>query len=289
MAKVTDAYAEKGPRSLIACDFSPPRSGDPAFAAAARDIDADFICVAYSPGKSVRMDSAAAAAIIKRDAGTDAMFNLATRDMNRLAVQIHLLGAQGLGLENVVVLQGDPLSEKDRSRMKDVSDYTSTSLIEAITTMNRGVDFKGLKLGAPTDFCIGGTVDLSRDLVREAALAHRKVASGADYLITQSVYRPDVMTEFSDRYHAVAGDALSVPVLYGLQVLVESGLVFGDVPDTMRADLESGRPGPEIALELAQALKEAGADAFYVIPPILKGGARDYAAAQAVIQGLKSA
>ena len=42
--------------------------------------------------------------------GIDATFTLATRDMNRLALQSQLLGAQMLGLENVIVVQGDPFS-----------------------------------------------------------------------------------------------------------------------------------------------------------------------------------
>ncbi len=287
MATVTDLYTSKGGRPLIAVDFSPPRAGDPAFAEAARALDADLVCVAYSPGRSVRMDSVAAAATIKRRAGKDVIFNLSPRDMNRLALQMHLLGAQALGLENVLVLQGDAFSEKDLTRVTPVVDYRPTGLVHAIKEMNQGVDFKGLKLAAPTSFCVGATADFSKGIESQARLAHRKTEAGADFLVTQSVYDPAHVADFKGSYEAAAGRPLGVPVLYGVQVLVQGGLIFGDVPPAMKSDLERGRPGPEIALELLRSLMDAGCDAFYLIPPILKGGARDYEAAQRVLAALR--
>ena len=109
MSTVTSAYAQRGTRPLVAMDCSPPRSGDPSFADAFAGIEADFVCAAYSPGRSARMDSVAAAVSVRRVAGIDAIFSLATRDMNRLSLQMHLLGAQALGLDNVLVLHGDEL------------------------------------------------------------------------------------------------------------------------------------------------------------------------------------
>ena len=62
--------------------------------------------MAYNPGRSVRLGSMAAAAIIQRDTGRLAIFNLATRDMNKLALQTRLLEAQALGVDNVLILRG---------------------------------------------------------------------------------------------------------------------------------------------------------------------------------------
>ena len=284
--KVTERYAQKASRPLIACDFSPPRSGDPAFAQEVASLDADFICVAYSPGKSVRLDSMVAAAIIKSH-GKDAIFGLSTRDMNRLAIQMHLLGAQALNIENVLVIKGDDFNEKDLARLKEVGDYKPTELIQDIKVLNEGRDFKGLKLRAPTTFCLGATADLGRGIDREARLARRKVQAGAEFLITQSVYSPSQPMEFQERYVKEAGEPLSIPVLYGVQVPAKDGIFFGEMPDSMRRDLEKGRPGSEIALDLMHSLMDAGCDAFYVIPPIFKGGVRDYAAAQEVMAAAK--
>ena len=144
----------------IVADFSPPRGTDPSLLDEARYLDADFISVNYSPGKSARVNSAFAAAWIRQNAGKEVIFSLSTRDMNRVAAQGLLLGANMMGLENVVVLKGDSFTENELAITKSVDDYMPTGLIRAIADMNRGIDYKGLKLQNPTSFCIGATIDL---------------------------------------------------------------------------------------------------------------------------------
>ena len=56
--KVTDAIAQARSRPVFLADFSPPRGGDPALLADASNLDVYFVCVAYNPGKAVRIDSA---------------------------------------------------------------------------------------------------------------------------------------------------------------------------------------------------------------------------------------
>ena len=106
------------------------------------------------------VNSAFAATWIKQNLGKEVIFSLSTRDMNRVAAQGLLLGANMMGLENVVVLKGDSFTAKELTITKPVDDYAPTSLISAIADMNRGVDYKGLKLSNPTNFCIGATIDL---------------------------------------------------------------------------------------------------------------------------------
>jgi homocysteine S-methyltransferase len=284
---VVDAFADKGDRTLLAVDFSPPRSGGLGFVEDAAGLDADFICVAYAPGKSVRMDSATAAATIRWNTRKNVIFNLSPRDMNRLAIQSSLLGAQALDVENLLVLKGDPFSEKDLARLKDVSDFKPTELVASIASLNEGKDFKGLALKAPTHFCIGAAVDPNRELAAETALTRRKIEAGANFLITQAVYDPARVAELRSRYEALTGNPIPVPVLFGVQILVKDGLAFGDIPQGVLDDLDRGRSGADIAQDFLARMREAGCDAFYLIPPILKGGVRDYETAQAVIASVR--
>jgi homocysteine S-methyltransferase len=249
-----------------------------------RGLQVDFICVAYSPGKLVRSDTVATAYTIKQRVGTDVVFNLATRDMNKLALGGHLLGAQMLGLENAVVLQGDPFNARELEQVRPVDDFTPTGLVGAISALNDGLDHRGAKLGMPTDFCIGATLDLGRDLDREARLAWRKVEAGANFFITQPFYDPDRRRRFLDLYQAAASEPLSAPVFWGLQVLEKDGVLLGEIPDRMTQELEKGRPGTDIAVEQLGALVDAGVRGVYLVPPILKGGVRDYEAAQRVLE-----
>ncbi|MCH7705710.1 MAG: methylenetetrahydrofolate reductase [Chloroflexi bacterium] len=284
MTTVVQRYAERRGRPVFLCDFSPPRGADLSTVDQVKQVGADFVCVAYSPGKSVRVDSTVMAHLIGRDGEQQVVFNLACRDMNRLAIQNHLLGAQLLGLENVLVLQGDEFTEKDLESVKRVADYRPVELIRDIVSLNEGIDFRGLKLRQPTAFCIGAVVDLGRaDMEREVELARQKVSAGADYLITQAFYDLDQAARFHDLYAKLAGQELPVPVFYGLQVLEADGLIFGDVPEGVRRDLDRGRSGVDIAQEQLRAYIDGGMTGVYLVPPILKGGRRDYQAARSVL------
>ncbi len=248
------------------------------------EIDADFISVAYNPGRAVRVNSPMLAGAIKLHTGKDTVFTLATRDMNRLALQSQLLGAQLLGLENVVVVQGDPFNERDLTLVKPVADIQPTDLITAISDLNEGYDFRGSRLRSPTDFCIGATVDLGRGLEAETALARRKVLAGAQFLITQPIFDVAEAARFLDVYAAAYGEALPLPVFWGLQILEKDGVVFSSVPLAMRQELERDGPEVEMALDLYQAFREAELRNIYLVPPIRRGGARNYDAAREFLQ-----
>ena len=286
MTHVTDRYSSSGP-PLVMCDFTPPRSGDPAVLDRLKVVGADYFNAAYNPGKLVRADSVAAAHAVRERTGVETVFNIATRDMNKIALQSRLLGAQMLGLDNVIVMHGDELTERETDLgVSSVRDYSSTSLIAAVRAMNEGLDYRGASLAAPTAFCIGATFDLARDLGAEAALTRRKADAGAHYFITQPIYGAAERERFLALYEEAAREPLGVPVLWGVQVLDKDGVIFGNVPAEVRAQLEAGHDGAEAAGALLGALVEAGVRGFYLIPPILKGGRRDYDAAQRALAAI---
>jgi len=282
VVKVTDRSFESTGHTSIICDFSPPRSGDPSVVEQAQ-LDVDFISVAYNPGRAVRANSAMLAAAIQRS-GKDTVFTLATRDMNKLAVQSQLLGAQMLGVQNVVVVQGDPFNERDRSMVASVNDYQPTGLIADIARMNQGQDFREGKLRTPGDFCIGAAVDLTRGIEEEAQLAVKKVRAGAMFLITQPIFDVDHVARFRESYGYHAGKAGSLPIYFGLQILEQDGVLFSSVPDSVRGELERGRSGVDIALELYQRFQDARLNNIYLMPPIKRGGARNYEAAKEFLE-----
>ncbi len=285
MAKINRHCCEVTGHPAFICDFSPPRSGLPAQLPGLLPA-ADFLLAAYNPGRSVRVNSVICSACLRQQ-GHETAFALATRDMNRLAIQSLLLGAQLLGLENVVVVQGDPFNRQDLAQVRPVDDYTTTDLIAAIRMMNQGQDLRGYRLAAPTDFCIGATVDLNRGLQREARLACRKVTAGARFLISQPIYDPLEARRFLQAYHEIAGEPLLTPVFWGLQMLEAGGIAFGRAPESHRSAAAAGRSSVSMAAELYGQFREAGFGNFYLLPPIRPGGDRNYAAAQELLTVLR--
>lgn len=286
MTKVIDRYVESTNKIVVLCDCTPPRSGDPEALDRVAVVEADYICVAYNPGKLPRANSVIAAHIIRERTGRDVVFNIATRDMNKLAIQSQLLGAQMVNLQNVIALQGDGFTDAETEQVKTVDDFTPTGLIAALSAMNKGLDYRGSKMRGNTDFCIGATLDLERDLVREVKLAQRKIKAGAHYFITQPTYDLNLRQRFLDEYEIQIGITFPAPVFWGLQILDKDGIVLGNVPPQLRRQLDSGRPGIEIASELLQSYVAAGVRGVYLVPPILRGGARDYDVAQQVLESV---
>lgn len=233
------------------------------------------------------------AAALRQRYDAAAIFTLATRDLNRLALESLLLGAQALQLENVIVVAGDPFPASDNAAVA-VNDYRPTELIAAVARLNAGIDYRGRQLRAPTDFCIGAAVDLgmrmepgpgpsgdNRDSINAAArLAVRKVKAGAHFLITQPVYDPAAIGGFAAAYADCAGEPPAIPIFYGVGLMEPDGISFASVPDWVRNALAAGRPGVDIALEIWASLRAAGANDCYLVPPIRRSGARNYAAAQ---------
>lgn len=285
MVKVTDQVQASTALPVIICDYSPPRSG------LLSDISppptgADFLLVNANPGRSVRADSAILAAVLKQQTGKEVIFALLTRDMNRLALQSHLLGAQLLGLENVVVAGGDRFHQNEPSAVSTVSDFRPTELIASVTGMNQGRDFRGRNLASPTNFCVGATVDLARDSATECKLAARKVASGAEFFITQPLFSVHSKERFEGTYFKTTGDGCPVPIFWGLQLLEKGSVSFAPVPARFQNELESGRSGVDIALEVFHQLHGSGVSHVYLLPPIRPGGQRNYEVAQEFIEAI---
>ena len=287
MVKIPDLVKNNSSELKIICDFSPPRGGTSDLIADLDGLNPDVVSIAYNPGRSVRVNSVATAAWIKSNTNQEVVFTLATRDMNKVAIQSLLLGAQLLGLENLVVVEGDPLSERDKARFKAVYDFQPTSLIESVRAMNQGADFRGLKLRVSTDFSVGATVDMGRRLDSEVALAVRKAQAGAEFFLTQPEFDPSVTERFNTAFESHF-DGLTTPsVFFGVQILARDGIIFGNVPDKTRDELESGRSGEEIALEVIKDLIDRGIRSVYLVPPIFRGGRRDYDAAAGVIESAR--
>ena len=153
--------------------------------------------------------------------------------------------------------------------------------------MNEGVDFKDLKLRTPTNFCIGATIDLARGIEQEARLSRRKYEAGAQFFISQPTFDPSGPQAFLERYRSSYDEEFPCPIFHGVQVMTEDSLVFGNVPEWVTEDLKRERSGVDIALQVLDEFAGAGLTSIYLILPIMRGGRRDYEAAQAVLSNFR--
>lgn len=279
------AECNNDPGSLkIIADFTPPRGMDIAVMERVSEMNADFLCAAYNPGKLVRIDSRVAALIAKNLSGRDVIFTLSPRDMNKIAVESSVLGAQALGLENVIVVQGDPLDDKELSKgVTAVYDYTPTALIQSIQSMNDGRDYRGAPLRMSTNMCIGATIDIGRDLQKEASLTVRKIAAGTQFFISQPNHEESRREKFLQILAEHHSGPIPQPIFWGVQILDQGGIFLDAPPRAIMDAMATGKSGVSIAIEMIESLIESGTNHIYLLPPIIKGGGRLYQAAQEVL------
>ena len=163
-----------------------------------------------------------------------------------------------------------------------------TELMRIVRDMNNGLDRRGRPLEGSTDLCVGGAINLSADTESESRLTHAKVQAGAQFFVTQPVFDPQQVKAFLSTYEESCGEALGVPVFYGLQVPRLGQVTFSPLPPHYRRQLECDRPGEDIAVEVWEGLQREGVDSLYLVPPIGPRGTRDYAAAARVLQRIRT-
>src|SRR5581483_10691958 len=115
-------------------------------------------------------------------------------------------------VRNVLALTGDPPEVGDYPGSQGVYEIDSVGLTRLIAGLNRGEDFNGRPIDAPTSFFVGVAVNPNADdLDDEVARLHAKMAVGARFAMTQIVYDLDAVDRFAER----AG-GWGLPVLVGI-------------------------------------------------------------------------
>ena len=93
------------------------------------------------------------------DRGIEPICQFTCRDRNRIALQSDLLGANVLGIHNILCLTGDPTGTGDHPDAKPVFDLSVIELLRAATQMESGVDMAGNPLNGTPTFCLGAAAN----------------------------------------------------------------------------------------------------------------------------------
>jgi len=215
------------------------------------------INVTDNQGANMRLSPLVLASLLKQ-AGIEPILQLTCRDRNRMALQSDLLGAAALGIENLLLLSGDHARFGDHPQARSVFDLDSVQLLQAVNTLQSGVDLSGKKLDGTPAFFAGAAVSPEMEPFELMFQKYRKkVESGAAFFQSQAVFDAGKL----ERFMAEARP-LGRPVLTGVLLLRSAGMarflnahIPGvHVPDELIARLEkSTRPldeGVAIAREM---------------------------------------
>ena len=167
----------------------------------------------------MRLGSLASCRLLK-ESGFEPVFQLTTRDRNRIALQSDLLSSYVLGIENVLCLTGDHVTLGDHPQAKPVFDLDSVSLLMAAKGLADGADMAGESLkGIPT-FHLGAAVTPGYEPMELQFLKmERKIKAGAQFFQTQAVYDPELFGRFME-----GAKGFGVPVMLGFVLLKSVGM-----------------------------------------------------------------
>jgi len=268
---------------VVSVEMDPPRGLSVhkllAGASLLTEAGADVINIADSPMARMRMSPWAVCSLIQREFNIETVLHFPTRGRNLLRVQGDLLAAHALGIRNVFVVMGDPTAIGDYPDAMDNYDLVPSGLIKLIKqNFNVGLDHAGADIGQPTSFFVGCALNLTpQEPQQEIKNLRRKLKAGADFILTQPIFQPDLAEAFLKRYEDQYGP-LQVPILVGVLPLysprhalfLHNEVPGVSIPESLRQRIqEAGEAAPQegvrIALELIEQMRP-WASGIYLMP-----------------------
>ncbi len=166
----------------------------------------------------MRMGVIAASALIEREIGIETVVHYCCRDRNLLGMMSDLIGAQALGLRNMLIITGDPPKMGPYPDATAVFDIDSVGLTNLVSHLNHGLDLGGNALGSSTSFVVGvgvnpGAVDLDEEIEHW----YWKVEAGAEFGVTQPVFDVEMLVAFLERIEKAG---TRIPIVAGIWPLV---------------------------------------------------------------------
>ena len=139
----------------VSCELAPPRSSDVTKilqqVRLLKKAGIDVVNIPDGPRASARISPMILAYLIRREIGMDTILHYACRDRNILGMQSDLLGADALGLSNILAVTGDPPKLGDYPMASAVFDVDSIGLRIA-DHLNHARDLAGNPIAHPTSF-----------------------------------------------------------------------------------------------------------------------------------------
>ena len=164
-----------------------------------REAGFDAINLPDGPRASCRLSQIVTGIEIAEKAKIETVIHCCCRDRNLISLQSMVLGCMAKNLRNILFITGDPPKLGNYPFSSGVFDVDSIGLVKLQKQLNRGVDIGGQALGngIKTEIVCGVGVDPNAiDPEREYRRLAEKVEAGADFIITQPVFDPDVLIAF---------------------------------------------------------------------------------------------
>jgi len=171
-------------KKIIAVELDPPMDTEIDFfmnsAKILKEQGVDAITIADCPIARVRVDSSLLACKLKREMNITTIPHMTCRDRNINATKALLLGLSIEGVNNVLVVTGDPIPSAERDEVKGMFSFNSAILANYITNLNDTM------FSSPFNICAAlnvNAINFSSQLVH----AKKKIENGVTMFLTQPI------------------------------------------------------------------------------------------------------
>lgn len=259
-------------KKIIAVELDPPMNTEIDFfmnsAKILKEQGVDAITIADCPIARARVDSSLLACKLKRELDITAIPHMTCRDRNINATKALLLGLSIEGINNVLVVTGDPIPSAQRDEIKAMFSFNSAVLANYITNLN------DTTFSTPFNIC--GALNINaRNFNSQLAQAKKKIENGVTMFLTQPIF-----TEAALENLKLARKELPAKILGGIIPIVSyknacfmnneiSGITISEEIIEQYKDIskeEASELAVNISTEIAKQISPY-IDGYYIITP----------------------
>lgn len=259
-------------KKIIAVELDPPIDTEIDFfmnsAKSLKEQGVDAITIADCPIARARVDSSLLACKLKRELDITTIPHMTCRDRNINATKALLLGLNIEGINNILVVTGDPIPSAQRDEVKGMFSFNSAILANYITNLN------DTSFSSPFNICAALNLN-ARNFSSQLAHAKKKMENGVTMFLTQPV-----LTEQAVANLKLARKELPAKILGGIIPIVSyknacfinneiSGIVVSEQIIELYKDIskeEASKLAIKISTEIAKEIHPY-VDGYYLITP----------------------
>ena len=274
---------------VITAELMPPRGGSPIRSIKIAQLLKDKVhAVNITDGSRavMRMCSMAMSKLLLENE-IEPVMQISCRDRNKIALQSDILGANALGIKNILCITGDSVIAGDQQDAKAVHEFESVRLLQQIQAFNKGIDPTFGELADKKTSIFAGTA-ADPSCRNKRSLKNRiikKKEAGAQFIQTQMVMEKENLIEFCEEI----SKPLEIPVIAGVFLLksyknalfINKYVPGAHIPENILNRLKDAKDplkeGIQIAAEqahdfinIANGIHLMAVKAEYLIPEILE-------------------
>ncbi len=248
-------FARERGEPIFSFEFFPPKTDEGVrqlfhTVETLRPLGPAFVSVTYGAGGSERRRTIDLVTRLKQETEIEAVAHVTCVGASRQEIAEVLDDVAAAGIQNVLALRGDPPRGQRTFEPHPEGFRYASELVAFIRSEQRW------------KFCVGaaaypeGHIE-TRDLALDLAHLGKKVAAGADFLITQLFFHNSHFFRFVERARAAG---MGVPILPGImpftnvdQIERFTAMCGAAIPSGLRAAMEVRRQDADAALQLGVA------------------------------------